>query len=242
MQLTYDQKKHIFDHGYVIIPGVVPRVMIDSALKVINHTLGKENANHAITHELPFYKEILGLLNDSPALGLAESVMGEGGIQTVDSSQVALRHPGLQDPPKPPSPHLDGMHTPTNGVPEGQIVNFTALVSVLLSDVQSEYAGNFTVWPGTHRIYESYFKEHGPERLIEGMPKVDLPSPHFVTGKAGDMVIAHYLLAHSASANISPHIRYACFYRLYHVDQDPKSLAPLTDMWKYWPGIREAFN
>ena len=74
------------------------------------------------------------------------------------------------------------MHSPNNGVPKGVIRNFTILVGVYLSHVPHPYAGNFTVWPGTHHVYEKYFQEHGPESLLEGMPPVELPEPHQITG------------------------------------------------------------
>ena len=41
MQLTYKQKEALFRTGYVHIPGVVPQVMIDEALKAINYRLGE---------------------------------------------------------------------------------------------------------------------------------------------------------------------------------------------------------
>src|SRR5207248_11508361 len=65
-----------------------------------------------------------------------------------------------------------GMHSPTNGVPEGVIRNFTMLVAVFLSEVAGPYSGNFTVWPGTHHEYERYFSQHSPQSLLEGMPPI----------------------------------------------------------------------
>jgi ectoine hydroxylase-related dioxygenase (phytanoyl-CoA dioxygenase family) len=36
--------------------------------------------------------------------------------------------------------------------------------------------------------------------------------------RAGDLVLAHYQLAHSVAQNLSPQIRYAIHYRLAHRD------------------------
>jgi hypothetical protein len=251
MQLTYAQKKHFFDHGYVVVPGVVPRVMVDEAVKAINHSLGQEGIDPAqltkfraqtYCPEITNSPVITGLFNNTPARALVESMTGENTILPVTGGQIALRFPSMVDPPKPHSPHIDGMYSPTNGMEEGTIVNFTALVGVMLSDQLTEYAGNFMVWPGTHRLFEKYFQEHGPLKLLEGMPKVDMPDPVGVTGRAGDIVIAHYMLGHTASPNVSPHVRYTCFYRLWHKDQPRDSLETMSDIWKYWPGIREAFG
>src|SRR5205085_11018524 len=139
-------------------------------------------------------------------------------IKPVGSGQIALRFPGLADPPPPPKPHLDGMHSPNNGVPEGTIQNFTMLVGVLLSDLTGPYAGNFTVWPGTHHQYEQYFRDQTPQSLLNGMPPIDMPEPCQISGRAGDVALVHYELAHSAAPNVSPYVRYAVFFRLTHVD------------------------
>jgi hypothetical protein len=71
-------------------------------------------------------------------------------LREIKGGQIALRFPSLQDPPKEPRPHIDGMYSPTNGVKKGTINSFTGLVGVLLSDLPDENRGNFTVWTGTH--------------------------------------------------------------------------------------------
>src|SRR5918912_30557 len=132
-----------------------------------------------------------------------------------------------------------GMHTPTNGVPEGTIATFTALVGVFLSDVPHDFMGNFTVWPGTHRLYEAYFRQHGPQTLLDGMPPLELPAPEQVTARAGDAVFCHYQLAHGIAGNSSPHIRYAVFFRLCHVDHEAVHWHCMTDIWREWAGMRD---
>lgn len=245
MQLSHEQKKQFLEQGYVKIPGVVPRVMIDKALQAINHSVGQgmNVSDMPILRAQSYCPDIKGtpviadLLNKTPIWEMAESVIGKGKLKPVGGGQVALRFPIMQDPPGVPRPHLDGMYTPTNGVKEGTISNFTALVGVLLSDLPTINAGNFTVWPGTHHLYEQYFKEHGPESLLKGMPPVTLPEPLQITGKAGDAVLVHYHIAHGIAANVSPNIRYACFFRLLHAEHEWR--APMTNIWMHWPGIQE---
>jgi ectoine hydroxylase-related dioxygenase (phytanoyl-CoA dioxygenase family) len=144
----------------------------------------------------------------------------------------------MQNPPDPPRPHLDGMYSPHNGVPKGVIQNFTMLVGVFLSDVTAPYSGNFTVWPGTHHIYEEYFRVHTPQALLEGMPPVEMPEPVQIIARAGDVAFVHYELAHAAAQNVSPYTRYAIFFRLTHVDHDSQVLDVMTDIWREWEGIR----
>jgi hypothetical protein len=243
VKLTHAQKQHFMTHGYVHIPGVVPRAMVDKTLQAINHSVG-QGMN---VDEMPFLRAqsfcpeikntpiITDLFNKTPAIDLAKSIIGE--IRPVGGGQVALRFPIMQDPPGPSIPHLDGMPTKTNGMQEGKLGNFTALVGVLLSDLPNPNAGNFTVWPGTHHQYETYFREHGPQSLLNGMPPIDMPEPVQILGKAGDIVLVHYLIAHGIAPNVSPHVRYACFFRLFHTEHEWERT--MLEKWAYFPGIRE---
>jgi hypothetical protein len=246
MELTHVQKQAFYKDGFVHVPGVVPRVMVEAAIKAINHSIGNGISMEQVTTmrsqsyctELQKEPVITDLFNKTPALSLAESLIGEGQIRPVGGGQTALRFPGTQDPPGPPRPHLDGMHSPHNGVPEGTISNFTMLVGVLLSDLHAPFSGNFTVWPGTHHHYEKYFQEHTPQSLLEGMPPITMPEPHQIIGKAGDIVLVHYELAHSAAPNVSPYVRYAIFFRLAHVDHADHKWESMTDIWLEYAGMR----
>jgi len=249
MRLTDEQKQQFYEDGYVVAPGAA-REKVEGALRAINASLGSEGIDPAsLTRfraqsycpELQSSPKVVGLLTDTPVWSFAESAVGEGRIKPVASGQIALRFPAM-GAPNEPGPHLDGMYTPTNGVPEGTIANFTALVGVMLSDVPSGYAGNLTVWPGTHRIFESYFRDHGPESLLQGMPKVELPEPVQITGKAGDVVLVHYQVAHGIAGNASPHIRYAVYFRLKHVDHDSLHWECMTDVWREWEGMQDVVN
>ncbi len=245
MRMTYEQERAIYEQGYVRVPGVVPRAMVNDALRAINHSIGEgmdrdeivTMRSRSYAQELTQTPVISGLFNDTPARALAESAIGP--IEPVTGGQIAIRFPSPADPPGEPSPHIDGMHSPHNGVPEGEILNFTMLVGVLLSELTEPYAGNFTVWPGTHRLYEEYFRERGPESLLDGMPEIDLPAPVQVTGSPGDVFFVHYAMGHTAAPNVSPHVRYAIFFRLKHVGHDEVKWETMTDIWKTWDGMRD---
>ena len=244
--LTDEQKRQFQQDGFLTLPGIVPRERVDAALRAINASLGERGMHpdelptlraRSYAPELQDAPAITGLLHETPLWGLAESAIGPGRIRPVGRGQIALRFPVTTEPAEP-RPHIDGMYSPTNGVPKGEIRNFTALVGVLLSDLPGVAAGNFTVWPGTHRLYEGYFREHGPQALLEGMPRVALPAPRQITGQAGDAVLCHYQLAHGIAGNGSPHIRYAIFFRLSHVDHDNVHWECMTDIWREWEGMR----
>lgn len=247
MQLTQTQKLSLYENGLVKLPGIVPEANVNAALRAVNGSLGSEGIHpdrlvtfrsQSYSPELQRSQPITDLLNATPLWSLAEDAIGVGQVEPVGAGQIALRFP-TDGPPHEPHAHIDGMYSPHNGVPEGTIQNFTALIGVFLSDVPGPYAGNFTVWPGTHRSYESYFRANGPESLLQGMPPVELPAPEQVTAKAGDAVLAHYQIGHGIAGNASPHIRYAVFFRLAHVDHDSVRLECMTDIWREWAGMRD---
>ncbi|MCB0061925.1 MAG: phytanoyl-CoA dioxygenase family protein [Caldilineaceae bacterium] len=246
MQLSYAQKQEFYEKGYIKVPGVIPQVMVDAAVRAINASLGEGMDPAAVPiyrsrsfcPELQREQVITDLFNKTPALTLAESLIGQGKIKEIGGGQIALRFPTLQDPPSPPRPHLDGMHSPNNGVPAGTIRNFTMLLGVALSDVTTTYAGNLAVWPGTHHIYERYFQEHGPLALLNGMPPVEIPEPVQVMAKAGDIILAHYQLAHGVTPNTSPHPRYAIYFRLHHVEHEQNGHDTMVDIWREWDGVQ----
>jgi len=74
------------------------------------------------------------------------------------------------------------------------------------------------------------------------MPNVTLPEPVQITGRAGDIVFCHYQIAHGVTPNASPHVRYAIFFRLTHVDHEPQKWESMTDIWREWPGLREVIE
>jgi len=66
-----------------------------------------------------------------------------------------------------------------------------------------------------------------------------MPAPLQVTGRAGDVALVHYQLAHSVGPNISPNVRYAIFFRLKHVVHDDRKWEAMTDLWLDYEGMQE---
>jgi ectoine hydroxylase-related dioxygenase (phytanoyl-CoA dioxygenase family) len=251
VQLNHNQKIQLIGNGYVVIPGVVPRVMIQEALKAINHSIGRgipENHRGAnYCEELSRSPVIADLFNKTPAKTLIDSLVGEDNYYPIHGGQIALRFPNYQDPPNPHlGAHLDGMLK----LKEGIVENFTSLVGILVSDQPEPNMGNFVVYPGSHRMCERYFQEHGPDVLLSDesfqtmhrSKDMQLPEPVQITGQAGDLVISHYQLIHAGGPNTSHAIRYSCYYRVYHEGIRNDWRAPLTDMWMHWPGLQSVLN
>lgn len=250
MLLTNDQTTGMYENGFVRLPGILPRCEIGSALQAINFSLGQKGMHpdelpdlrsQSYCREMQTDRAITDLFNATPLSTLSQQFLGEGNVSPVKLGQIALRFPNRPHGGQRcgPVPHLDGMHAPHNGMPPGSFGTFTALAGIFLSDLPAEFCGNFAVWPGTHRSTEAYFQEHGPEKFLEGLPPIELPSPVQITARAGDAVFCHYQLAHSVALNFSPNIRYAIFFRLKHKDHDNHRREVLADIWRDWPAMTE---
>lgn len=247
MQLTREQKQHVVEHGYVKIPGVVPREKVEHVRRLIHNHIGEHGIDPATLatararsycDDLQPLPEVVGLCTGSPAWSILESALGEGNVIKPAGAQLALRFPSLNDEIRPPRGHLDGIPTATNGVPRGHLAHFTCLLGVLLADQPRTNAGNFTVWPGSHLQTEAHFKERGPRDLLNGTPKLDYNPPVQITGNAGDIVLAHYLLVHGVGPHVGPDIRYMAFFRIHHRDHKTLGDNCMTDAWHEWEGLR----
>lgn len=250
------QKRAFVEDGYLVVPRVVSAALGDRALRMINAALGDNKpdrvANYVFTgHEncdpLQHAPQILGLLTESQALSLAEELTEPGELLAPSCCQVATRFPEgepVPEPGTPDAPHIDGIPNRTNGLPAGQLFPFSVLVGVYLSDLTDPNSGNFVVWPGSHRTIASYARAH-PEGWFDaegyGPPPIGLPPMEFgrpiqVTLRAGDIVLAHYQLAHSVAQNVSPHIRYAVYFRLAHRDIRC-DWSQFGDLWRCHPAV-----
>ncbi len=71
------------------------------------------------------------------------------------------------------------------------------------------------VWPGTHHTFAAHLRAHGPDALRDmAHPDFGLPKPEQIRGRAGDLLLAHYLLGHNMGRNLSPMVRRVAHARL----------------------------
>ena len=231
---------HLYENGWVIIPQVVPRALVTAAILAINSTVeGYLDSIQVRASELREDDRLKSLLMDTDAFSLIESALGQGKVVPSHNIQAALRFPEVETKSRSVSPHIDGFHPSIDGQ-KGIIRPFIAIAGFFLNDLDEEWAGNFTVWPGTHRSFEKYFQTHQADpELRGGIPPVALPEPVQLKVKAGDMVLAHYQLAHTASANLSDDVRYAVYIRMHHTDRPKDSIDVLGDIWRYWDGMAD---
>ena len=95
--------------------------------------------------------------------------------------------------------------------------------------------------PGTHLTHAEYFRAHGPEAFLAaaGYPPIRLPEPEQVTGEAGDLLLAHYLLGHNIGGNTSRAVRRAVYFRIKRAGHDPRWREFLQDPWLDYDAVRE---
>ncbi len=249
--LTREQKKQFVSDGYLHVPGVVPRYMVHAALRAINHSIGNIGKTggdlsrfreDSFCHELTNSPLMTDIINKTDIASLVEDLIGPGNMQPVTSVQIAPRFPLPPDQgPEPYCGHLDGIGVGSNGMAKGVYVrNFTIFAVVYLVDVLEPESGNFTVWPHSHIEFEEHFRRVGHEVMAKGVPQIDLAHKRvMVTGAAGDVILAHHQMHHTAGHNISPHVRHALISRVRHKHIANVDKEAYTDIWREWEGIAD---
>jgi Phytanoyl-CoA dioxygenase (PhyH) len=206
--------------GYVVLPDVVPSGLIDAARRAISERVSREPPppGHRGPHFSFVLKDASGLpaallapLVESDAMPLARSLIGSAQFDEPDHVQISRIIPPW--PHRPGGPHIDGLTPPE---PDGRPGTFTVLAGILLTDQTRENAGNLWVWPGSHLDTASYLRAHGPDSLLSCVPypPIELGPPRQVVGRAGDLLLAHYLLGHNMGGNVSDVVREVVYFRL----------------------------
>jgi len=238
--LSDGQVTEFAERGYLIVPRAVPGDLLDkagrraSALVAADPPADDKRGPHFYFLDTGKEPDLLAPLTGSHAVGLAESLAGRGTLETPGQVQVALNIPPF--PHRPGIPHIDASNP--EPVDDPDLSTFTLLAGVLLTDQVAEDSGNLWVWPGTHLTHAAYFREHGPGAFC-AYPPVDLPEPVQVTGRAGDLLLAHYLLGHNIGGNFaSDQTRRALYYRVSATGHEARRAAFLQDTWLDYAPIR----
>ena len=196
--LTDAEKRHFVEHGYLHVASAVPTPLARRARRAINHSLGAGIDKRDVTRmnarsfceELVENPRLLRLATNPGVWSHVRALLGDRRVERPRECQIALRFPRPEGTARTlDPPHLDGYHTPDNGLPDdGVVYGFTLLLGVMLSDVDRPMSGNFTVWPGTHLKLERYFRDHGVNSLEQGdvtTSGIRLPRPVPIMGEVG---------------------------------------------------------
>jgi hypothetical protein len=238
--LNRGQLEEFAERGFLVLPQVVPGNVVAAASRAIDELVRLGPPDSGAQGPYNYFEDtrkaeaLTALLAESPAFGLAEALTGPGNLAPPGQLQVALNIPPF--PHRPGLPHIDGAPCEADGRPG----TFTMLAGVLMSDQREPDSGNLWVWPGSHLTHAEYFRANGPDAFFTaaGYPPVQLPEPEQVTGQAGDLVLAHYLLGHNIGGNTSAAVRRAVYYRLKRPGHNPRWRQFLQDPWLEYDPVR----
>jgi hypothetical protein len=238
--LNRGQLREFAERGFLVLPQVVPGDVVAAASRAIDELIRQRPPDpgargpHNYFEETIKAPELTALLSGSPVFGLAESLTGPGNLEAPWQLQATLNIPPF--PHRPGLPHIDGAPAEADGRPG----TFTMLAGVLMSGQREPDAGNLWVWPGSHLTHAEYFRTNGPDAFFTaaGYPPVRLPEPEQITGQAGDLVLAHYLLGHNIGGNTSAAVRRAVYYRLKRPGHNPRWRDFLQDPWLEYDAVR----
>jgi Phytanoyl-CoA dioxygenase (PhyH) len=189
------------------VPNVVSADLLDAAMREIDGIIARQPPaeGHRGFHfywqnDLTALNPLLSLLVGSGAAQLAASLIAPLTLLSPSQAQVSLNIPPWNH--HPGGPHLDGLTPPEPG---GRPGTFKLLAGIFLTDQTRPDMGNLWVWPGSHRVAAAYLREHGPDALFRiAHPAYPMAAPQQVVGRAGDLSLAHYLLAHNMGGNLAP--------------------------------------
>jgi hypothetical protein len=236
-----DWRTHLRTHGYAHFPRLVPQALVDDALAAMERDM-RENYD---PERLPEYDHrsfcpgllgtppVMNLLEASPARDRLDEALGVDNVEW-DKGQIAIRRAHNWPEPAAPDPHIDGFAAGLNGLEAGRIYSLTAVLGVFLTPVRREFAGNYTVWPGSHYTYERYFRERGERAMREPMPVLEFGEPVQLLCEPGDAVLVHYQLAHTAAVNTSGDDRIAVYFRIWLKGLEERRWHHLTNIWDGW--------
>jgi len=243
--LSEEQLKEFRERGLLVVPNVVAADVVEHAHQRIDELIATDPPadGHVGNH---FY---FPQAADEPALIAPLTTQGPDGVSGFSYAealaapevleapwqvQVALNIPPY--PHRPGRPHIDA----SNAEPDPDVVppTFTMLAGVFVTDQLNEDSGNLWVWPGTHLTHAEYFQQRGVEMFC-AYPDIELPEPEQVKARAGDLLLAHYLLGHNIGGNsASETTRRMLYYRVSargHFDRPERIL---TEPWYEYGAVR----
>jgi hypothetical protein len=243
--LIVDDLRRFGRDGFLIIRGLIPPADVAAANEVIDTMIAAEPSPGAgqrsyVEKGSEMNPALLGLLTRTDAYAMAEQLAVPGGLVGPSHVQVALTFPPYQHIPG--SGHIDGL---SEVKPDGRPNSFTLLVGVILSDQSADNMGNLHVWPGTHIATAEFARTHGMAALLAGAaatssPPVPQENRMQLHGQPGDVVFAHYLLAHNIGGNTSTVVRRSVYLRLKRVGHEQHWAQALTDPFYEYDGVRAA--
>jgi len=223
----------------------VPRPLVDAARLEVESLVAREPPPAGHLGPYSYFLDaarqapLCVLLLSGPALLAAESLIDPAKFAPPEQVQISLNIPPFDH--LPGGPHVDGLMPPE---PDGRPGTFTLLAGIFLTDQAAGGMGNLWVWPGSHRSAARYFREHGTDALLSSVPypPVELSEPRQVLGRAGDLLLAHYLLGHNIGGNVSAVRREVVYFRLRREGHRSRWREFVRDPWFEFGPVREVVS
>jgi hypothetical protein len=226
-RITGAIRRSFSSEGYAVIPAVLDAGQLGAARAMVASLLAAEppEPGHAGPYFLwprfgPAGHPLLDLYRSAGIAAVAAELLRDGlAPDEPGFAQLAVTYPPY--PQRPGGPHVDGI---TPGEPDGRPGTFSLLAGIWLTGQDEPGQGNLWVWPGTHLRFGAWLAENGADalagvadRYAGPYPPVELGDPVQVTGAAGSVLFAHYLLAHNIGNHDGPasgEPRQTVYYRL----------------------------
>jgi hypothetical protein len=239
--LTREQIESFKRDGILVLPKFFPTEEIDSWRGAVVAHFGTPVTAAEWRDALRTRRSSDFRLNPDPAPASHAAMAAaycalHGAIQWAGDSELIIRGGEEQAPwLGARAPHLDfPIYAPIR----------TLANSVFYLSKVEERGGAFMFWPASHRVAWDYFHEYPDDYLAQGPRAQDevferirarlTSSPVEFIGSAGDLMIWHSLILHSASVNTRPDARLAVFGRWGKMLSDEPVYDFNRDMWNYW--------
>lgn len=243
--LRRHQVRRFADDGFLVAPGLVDADRLAAALAVVDDLITSSPPPDGHTGHHSYWNQeaapLLATLSETPAWDAARQLTSADLLSPHDV-QVALTYPPFVH--RPGGGHLDGFHALTE---HGGPFSFTLLAGVILSDQSHDNMGNLFVWPGSHREIAAYERTHGEGAAAQAVIASGMAQPPMIRGNPvqvhacpGDVVFAHYLLAHNIGGNTSSIIRKTIYLRLSRPGNQEHWREIFADPWYEYDGVRAA--
>ena len=242
--LTENQLAQFWSDGYLVLKGtldddvvkkareflldLIPRDLVIPDHYHANH--GRFKPHHPDGNGSFFTPELLPLMQNEGLYGAAVDILETEYIQVWDGSAgITLRNRAMEG--RLQNLHLDAVPGGPEDLNEGFLRTGIGIGGCYyLNRVDSEGGGIHVVPGAPNRVREIMLNEPDGLTRNNGWGHIiDFSSSMEVTGDAGDFVLMHHLMPHSASANHNAVPRIAQFTRLQALTDDEARLAPGPD-------------
>jgi CDGSH-type Zn-finger protein len=249
-KLDMEQIHSFMEKGFCVLPSVIPSDLIGKALKQVNimfansiirqeETEGFKNTTLRPTGNKKLFSvtkhHILDLL--PPILPFLNFLFsGTENYEYPQEAQLAVRFPMDQEVDEV----LDPQDWHVDDIFDCFLPPFSLLVGIPLSDWESSWKGNFTLFSGSHfqvnELVRTDYQGFVDNYKLAQHPALD--DPVQICCKAGDVFLAHPLAAHRAGPNYSPFIRNALYFRITSKWKAAASDLILNSMWMEFPPLQ----